>query len=93
VIVTSVNPSSLRVSWQPPLDNNGIITGYLIEYTMAGSNNTITESILTGNVLQLSELVPFVDYLVRVAARSTNGVGPFSNAVVQISGQASKLYI
>jgi len=85
-MVTSVNPSSLRVSWQPPpqIDHNGIITGYVIEYArVGGSSDNVTSNTETIT----SRLVPFVEYSVRVAAMTANGIGPFSNAVVQRSGE------
>ena len=86
VMVTSANPSSLRVSWQPPrqINRNGIITGYVIEYTrVGGSSDNVTSNTETIT----SRLAPFVGYSVRVAAMTVNGTGPFSNAMVQRSGE------
>jgi len=84
------NPASLMVSWQPPpeVHRNGIITGYVIEYT-GGSSDTVTVS--SGTSRLISDLVPFVQYSVRVAATSNDGRGPFSDTVEQTSGQDSKL--
>ena len=94
VMVTSVNPSSLRVSWQPPLEisQNGIITGYVISYTRVGTSDMTSENVPSRTMFTISRLVPFVDYSVTVAARTINGTGTFSNPVVQTSGQDSKLY-
>ena len=39
VEITSTNPASLKVSWQPPLEKictTPIITGYMIEYSKDG---------------------------------------------------------
>ena len=38
VMVTSVNPASLKVSWQLPstINYNGPITGHVIQYTGVG---------------------------------------------------------
>ena len=82
VMVTSVNPSSLRVSWQPPpeIDRNGVITGYVIEYTRSGINNTVTAT--SGTTDTISALIPFVEYSVTVAAMTINGTGPYSNPPV-----------
>ena len=94
VIVTSVNPASLRVSWQLPstINYNGPITGHVIRYTGGGTsdmmmnvNSTITHTI--------SGLVAFVDYSVTVAAMNVNGTGVFSNPVVGRSGEDSELHI
>ena len=86
-MVTSVNPSSLRVSWQPPpeIDRNGVIIGYAIEYTRSGgSRDMVTAS---GTTYHISGLVPFVEYSVEVAAMTSSGTGPYSDATVQTSGE------
>ena len=90
-MVTSVNPSSLRVSWQPPpeIDRNGVITGYVIEYTRSGGSSDMV-TITSGTTRTISGLVTFVDYSVTVAAMTSNGTGPLSDPVVQTSGQNSK---
>ena len=84
----SAIPASLKVSWEPPpkKDRNGPIS-YRIEYTRAkGSNDTVTVSSETTHTI-LSRLYPFVTYLVRVAASTVNGTGPYSIDVVQMSGE------
>ena len=90
-MVTSVNPSSLRVSWLPPpeIDHNGIITSYVIEYIrrVGGSSDMVT--VTSGTAHTISGLVAFVEYSVTVVAMTVNGTGPPSNPVVQISGQNS----
>ena len=93
-MVTSVNPSSLRVSWQPPpeIDHNGVINGYLIQYTRVDTSDMMSESVISGLLHTISGLDPFVDYLVIVTAMTINGTGPFSNPEVQTSGQNSKAY-
>ena len=94
-MVTSVNPSSLRVSWDPPpeIDHNGVIIGYVIEYTRVETSDIMIETVTYETSYYLSVLVPFVVYSVRVAAITVNGTGPFSDAVVQTSGQDSKFSI
>ena len=88
-MVRSVNPSSLRVSWQPPpeIDRNGVISGYAIVYS-GGSSGMVTAS---GTTHTISRLVPFVEYSVTVAAMTSSGTGPPSGPVVQTSGQDSKV--
>jgi len=90
VKVTSVKPASLMVSWQPPFEihHNGPLTGYVIQYTRGDIMNDI---FTRGTTLTISRLVALVDYSVRVAARNANGTGPFSNPVVQRSGENGKL--
>jgi len=93
VVVTDFDPSSLEVSWQPPpeADHNGVITGYVIQYTRVGTSDTMSVTITSGTTHTISGLVAFVEYSVEVAAMTVNGTGPFSNAIVQVSGQDSEL--
>ena len=89
VIVASVNPASLIVSWQPPLeiDHNGPITGYVIQYTRVETSNMMSENINSGTTHTISGLVAYVDYSVIMAAVNVNGTGTFSNPVVETSGE------
>jgi len=93
-MVTDSDPSSLVVSWQPPpvIDHNGVITEYVIEYTRVGTSDTMNETVNSGTTQTIiSGLMAFVNYSVQVAAINVNGTGPFSSAVVQVSGQDSEL--
>jgi len=92
-MVTSVNPSSLNVSWQPPpeIDHNGVITGYVISYTRSGGSSDMV-TVTSGTARAISELVAFVEYSVTVGAMTVNGTGPPSDTVVQTSGQNSWLH-
>ena len=90
VMVTSVNPASLMVSWQPPppIDHNGPIT-YMIQYTRVGSSVNVNSGTTQYTI---SGLVAYVDYSVIVAAMNVNGTGPFSNPpVVGRSGEDGEL--
>ena len=93
-MVTSVNPSSLYVSWQPPpeIHRNGIITGYVIEYTRSGGSSDMV-TVTSGTTHTISGLVPFVEYSVTVAAMTSSGTGPSSDLEVQSSGQNSKFLV
>ena len=93
VMVTSVNPASLEVSWQPPKvkHHNGIITNYVIQFTRVGSRAVTSEDVNSGTTHIISGLVAYVDYAVIVAAVNVNGTGPFSNSVITKSGQNSEL--
>ena len=79
------------MSWQPPLliDHNGVITGYMVEYTNVRTSESESE-IASETMLPISGLVPFVEYSVTVAAINVNGTGDRSDPEVQTSGQASE---
>ena len=94
VIVTSVNPTSLMVSWKSPLEiyHNGPITGHVIQYTRVGSSDMMSVTVTSGTTLTISGLVGYVDYSVIVAAMTINGTGPFSDPpMVGRSGEDSEL--
>ena len=93
VMVTSVNPASLMVSWQPPpmIDHNGPIT-YMINYTRVGSSDMMSVNVNSGTTHTISGLVAYVDYSVIVAAMTVNETGPFNDpAVVERSGEDGEL--
>ena len=92
-MVVSVDLSSLVVSWQPPPeeDHNGVITGYVIQYTRVGISDAMNVTVTSGTTHTITGLVSFVNYSIEVAAMTTNGTGPFSTAMVQVSGQDSEL--
>ena len=93
-MLATVNPASLNVSWQPPLDidHNGVITGYVIRYTRVGSLSVITtiETVTNKITYTISGLVADVDYSVMVASLNINGTRPFSDPVVERSGDNGK---
>ena len=94
VMVTSVDPASLGVSWDPPLeiDRNGPITGYVIQYTRVGSSDMMSVNVASGTTHTISGLVAYVNYSVIVAAMTVNGTGPFSDPpVVGRSGEDGEL--
>ena len=95
VMVMSVNPASLKVSWHQPLkiDHNGPIN-HVIQYTRAGLNDTVSENVNSVTTHTISGLVAYADYSVIVAAVNINGTGPFSNPpVVGRSGEHGDLFL
>ena len=96
VMVTSVNPASLMVSWQPPLSihHNGMLTGYVINYIRVETSVMMSVNVNSGTTRTISGLVAYVEYSVIVAAVNVNGTGPFSNPpLVRRSGEDSELNV
>ena len=93
IMVTSVDPASLIVSWDPPpmIDHNGPITSYVIQFTRVESSDILSVTINSGTTHTISGLVAYADYSVTVAAMNVNGTGAFSNLVVGRSGEDSEL--
>ena len=91
VTVSSINPASLKVLWQAPLElnQNGPLTGYMFQYTRSGI--VMKETVANGVIYVISGLVPFANYSVKMAAMTINGTGPFSTDIIQVSGEGSRL--
>lgn len=85
--MVTLHPGALNVSWQPPPegDQNGPLI-YVVEYTDIQENTAVNDTVFRGTTLVISALDPFDDYSVRVAARTVNGTGPFSDPVMETSG-------
>ena len=92
IIVMSAHPASLNISWEPPpeIDQNGPITDYVIRYSRVGSNVTMDETVTSTSIYTITELLPFVNYSVEMAAININGTGPFSVPIVELSGHEGK---
>ena len=83
----TLHPGALNISWEPPpeIDQNGPLT-YVVEYSDIEAGTTESVIIFSGTTIVLSALDPFDDYSVRVAARTVNGTGNFSDPVMETSG-------
>jgi len=94
-MVTSVNRVALMVSWDPPpaIDHNGLISGYVIEYTRDGSSDIMSVTVTSRTTHMQGGLVAYTDYSVKVAARNVNGTGPFSDPMVKRSGEDGEFNI
>ena len=94
VLVTSVNSTSLMVSWQPPpvvINRSGQIRGYVIHYAKVGSVETREVNVTSGTTHTISGLDASVDYSVIVAAMDNNGTGHFSDPVIGRLGDKGEL--
>ena len=89
-MVTSTNPASLKVSWQPPLEAlcTVLITGYMIEYFKNGPEDGIKDvknvNVASTTTYTISGLILCAKYSVQVAAMNGNRIGPFSEPVIEI---------
>ena len=85
--VVPVPPDSVSVSWVPPnclLWNSRLITNYTITYAyLTSPQQGEEEEVVVGSNLQyqLTGLVSFRDYSVRVSASNGQGRGPPSDRV------------
>ena len=77
-IITSRNVS---VSWQRIAcsERNGFITSYAVEFQEEGGARIHGE--VVGETFTAVQLVPFTNYLFRVAGVNNNGTGPFTKSI------------
>ena len=79
--ITPVKSRSLSVEWGavPCLHQGGPITGYILHYSINGSGSyTVNITGEENRQYNLTELTPFTNYSVQVAAVNDRGTGPYS---------------
>ena len=100
VKATAQNSTTISVSWGPVVeqDRNGIIKGYEIIYQALPNGRNLAKMINISTENQESEqdttlvgLNEFTNYSIRVLAFTSEGNGPFSDAIVVQTQQDSKL--
>ena len=97
VITMSNTSTSINVMWSevPPIDQNGVIIAYEITYTplknfigVIGTNSkNMPVSDLSVGLVGLQE---YVNYSIQVRAYTSEGPGPYSNPVIQLTLEDSK---
>ncbi|XP_031433341.2 netrin receptor DCC [Clupea harengus] len=85
VISREGRPRAVLISWQPPMEANGRIIGYLLYYTL-DKNMPIDEWVMEaipGDRLthQVMDLNLDTTYYFRIQAKNAKGVGPLSDPV------------
>ncbi|XP_076613541.1 netrin receptor DCC isoform X4 [Chaetodon auriga] len=85
VISREGRPRAILISWQPPTEANGRITGYILYYTL-DKNMPIDDwmmEAISGDRLthQVVDLNLDTVYYFRIQAKNTKGVGPLSESV------------
>ena len=95
-MATVMDSTTISVQWDevPCLQQNSIITGYTVRYEPASGGEPSNEPITgTDRMTSLTDLLPFTDYSIEVAAvNSNNDMGPFSTAVMEHTPAASEFY-
>ncbi|XP_047228250.1 netrin receptor DCC [Girardinichthys multiradiatus] len=85
VISREGRPRAVLISWQPPMEANGRITGYILYYTLDKNmliDDWVMEAI-SGDRLthQVVDLNLDIVYYFRIQAKNAKGVGPLSEPV------------
>ena len=73
----TINSTAVNLSWDE-VNCNGVITGYIVQYTNTGGM-TVTITISATTSVVVAGLIKFRVYSFSVAAINDNGIGPYSN--------------
>lgn len=91
----TLSSTTIQVTWNevPPIERNGIITAYQVQYIQTAFNK---ENVLIQMIDEpalnttLSDLHEYTTYIIRVLAFTIAGPGPYSNETVAITFEDSK---
>uniref|UniRef100_U3IAM3 Sidekick cell adhesion molecule 1 n=1 Tax=Anas platyrhynchos platyrhynchos TaxID=8840 RepID=U3IAM3_ANAPP len=98
---TEILDTSLKVSWQEPVEKNGIITGYQISWEVYGRNESRLARTLTNTTLEykITGLSSLTTYTIEVAAVTAKGSGWVTSSTIssgvppELPGAPSNLVI
>uniref|UniRef100_A0A8I3NQ02 Sidekick cell adhesion molecule 1 n=1 Tax=Canis lupus familiaris TaxID=9615 RepID=A0A8I3NQ02_CANLF len=98
---TEILDTSLKVSWQEPLEKNGIITGYQVSWEVYGRNGSrLTHTLSnTTHEYKIKGLSSLTTYTIDVAAVTTAGAGLATSSTIssgvppELPGAPSNLVI
>uniref|UniRef100_A0A8C2DXK3 Sidekick cell adhesion molecule 1a n=1 Tax=Cyprinus carpio TaxID=7962 RepID=A0A8C2DXK3_CYPCA len=98
---TEILDTSLRVSWEEPVDKNGIISGYLVSWEAQGKNQSRVACTLANTTLDYkgTGLTSLTTYTLEVAAMTEAGVGTVTSSTIssgvppELPGPPSNLVI
>ena len=82
--VSDVTSSSITIQWGavPCIHHNGDITGYSVQY---GSETMSVPGDFSGGMYVISNLESSTFYSIQVAAMNDDLIGPYSNALDQLT--------
>ncbi|GAA6109143.1 protein sidekick-1 isoform X5 [Tachysurus ichikawai] len=98
---TEILDTSLRVSWEEPVEKNGIITGYLLSWEAQGQKESRVERTMSNTTLEykVTGLTSLTTYTLEVAAMTGAGMGTLSSSTIssgvppELPGPPSNLQI
>ena len=84
--VYALSSTAITVQWGPVdcIHRNGDITGYSVQYEEVGSGSTQTMPVSGGSATEatISGLMSSTTYSIQVAAETSAGTGPYSDAII-----------
>uniref|UniRef100_A0AAY5EGX8 Sidekick cell adhesion molecule 1a n=1 Tax=Electrophorus electricus TaxID=8005 RepID=A0AAY5EGX8_ELEEL len=98
---TEILDTSLRVSWEEPVEKNGVITGYLLSWEAQGKNQSRVAQTMPNTTLEykVTGLTSLTTYTLEVAAITAAGIGMITSSTIssgvppELPGPPSNLVI
>ena len=78
------DPTTIVLTWLPPLQANGVIQGYIVNVTGLTQPELSLTYLPTDTTFTVTSLHPYYLYQCAVAARTSAGSGPFNLQAVQL---------
>ena len=93
--VRTIDSMTIELAWSEPLleTQNGIIISYIINISVSNTKTSFVINAMTAAPLNITELHPYYGYSLRVAAVTSQGVGPFSEPVSVTTPEDGELVI
>lgn len=95
IVPSDDSPMMINLHWQPPKQQNGMITGYMIYYTTDNSQQDrdwAVEGVLGDRMTTVIKgLTPDTTYYFKIQARNKMGYGPLSQEVMYLTGKSLEL--
>ena len=91
VVANSESPNEVTLQWDQVVEReqNGIITGYEIEYNQSSIDRLLQSGTLTVMAEQTTRVVrplqPFIPYTLHIKAFTSIGAGPFSPIIITMT--------
>ncbi|KAF2363966.1 PTP type protein phosphatase [Trinorchestia longiramus] len=86
VVAHSLSPTSIDVSWEKPVEENGILKKYYISWSNGGDEVLSTE--VDDTQYTITSLTSCVEYNIRVEAQTDAGYGDASNTSTTTAAEA-----
>lgn len=82
-----VDPDTFTITWNPPAQQNGVITAYEVQYKISTDLAFTSILISGGNTsTNLLSLITDVEYTIQVRAINAAGPGNFTNQLTVFNG-------
>ena len=92
VATTSTDTHNITISFEPPPEPNGVVIQY--SYSISDTTQTVASGMITMTSIEeiSTQIEPYTNYTVSVAAMNPAGMGEESSVTV-VSPEAGKSYI